>query len=85
MVMTMYSLLNTNPSPSEKEIEDQFDGNLCRCTGYRSIFTAMKSVYIIIQYTHESNSIIQFAPNNKNASCIGDIEELVPTKVYLYI
>ncbi|KAL9979239.1 hypothetical protein ACROYT_G016871 [Oculina patagonica] len=42
-VMNMYSLLKENPSPSEQQIEDSFDGNICRCTGYRPILDAMKT------------------------------------------
>lgn len=42
-VMNMYSLLENNPKPTEEEIENYFDGNICRCTGYRPIFTAFKS------------------------------------------
>ncbi|KAI9597428.1 putative xanthine dehydrogenase HxA [Syncephalis fuscata] len=44
MVLSLYSLLRNNPSPSEREIEDAFDGNLCRCTGYRSILDAAKTI-----------------------------------------
>ncbi|CAF0756244.1 unnamed protein product [Brachionus calyciflorus] len=43
MVMNMYNLLIENPKPQKQEIENSMDGNLCRCTGYRSILTAMKS------------------------------------------
>ena len=32
-VMNMYSLLQKTPKPSAAAIEQQFDGNLCRCTG----------------------------------------------------
>lgn len=42
-VMNMHSLLASNPKPTAQEIEDHFDGNLCRCTGYRPILAAMKS------------------------------------------
>ncbi|KAH0790409.1 xanthine dehydrogenase isoform X2 [Histomonas meleagridis] len=41
-VMNTYSLLLNNPNPTEKQIEEQFDGNLCRCTGYRSISDAIR-------------------------------------------
>ncbi|XP_062514370.1 uncharacterized protein LOC134189984 isoform X2 [Corticium candelabrum] len=41
MVMTMYSLLKENSSPNSQQIEDCFDGNICRCTGYRGILDGM--------------------------------------------
>ena len=44
MVMSMYSLLAENNTPTAQDIEDHFDGNICRCTGYRPILSAMKSV-----------------------------------------
>jgi xanthine dehydrogenase/oxidase len=37
IVMSLYALVRNNPAPSEEEVEEAFDGNLCRCTGYRSI------------------------------------------------
>jgi xanthine dehydrogenase/oxidase len=43
MVMNMYSLIQEIPKPTKKYIEDSFDGNICRCTGYRPILDAMKS------------------------------------------
>ncbi|XP_055489384.1 uncharacterized protein LOC129695930 [Leucoraja erinacea] len=42
-VMQMYGLLKNDPNPSLQEVEDNFDGNVCRCTGYRPILDAMKS------------------------------------------
>eukprot|EP00331_Platyophrya_macrostoma_P016359 CAMPEP_0176463900 /NCGR_PEP_ID=MMETSP0127-20121128/36177_1 /TAXON_ID=938130 /ORGANISM="Platyophrya macrostoma, Strain WH" /LENGTH=1348 /DNA_ID=CAMNT_0017856175 /DNA_START=9 /DNA_END=4055 /DNA_ORIENTATION=+ len=42
-VMTMYSLLSENPNLTPLQIEQAFDGNLCRCTGYRPILDAMKT------------------------------------------
>uniref|UniRef100_A0A8C4QXE0 Aldehyde oxidase n=1 Tax=Eptatretus burgeri TaxID=7764 RepID=A0A8C4QXE0_EPTBU len=42
-IMQMYSLLAGKASPSLQEAEDLFDGNLCRCTGYRPILDAVKS------------------------------------------
>ncbi len=43
-VMNMHSLLleNEHRDLSSKEIEDAFDGNICRCTGFRPILYAMK-------------------------------------------
>ncbi|XP_072438458.1 xanthine dehydrogenase-like [Chiloscyllium punctatum] len=42
-VMQMFGLLKNSPTPSVQEVEDNFDGNICRCTGYRPILDAMKS------------------------------------------
>ncbi|KDO20485.1 hypothetical protein SPRG_14003 [Saprolegnia parasitica CBS 223.65] len=42
-VMNMVELLQTNESPTQAAIEDHFDGNLCRCTGYRPILATMHS------------------------------------------
>jgi|TARA_R110000744_G_scaffold150527_2_gene263760 carbon-monoxide dehydrogenase small subunit len=37
MVMSAIDLVNNNPSPSEHEIRDWLEGNICRCTGYHNI------------------------------------------------
>lgn len=42
-VMNMSEFIVNNPKATKKEIEQAFDGNLCRCTGYRSILTGMKT------------------------------------------
>jgi xanthine dehydrogenase/oxidase len=42
-VMTAYAYLREHERPSERDIEDLFAGNLCRCTGYRPILDAMRS------------------------------------------
>lgn len=42
MVITATSLLNETPEPTEEEIRDYLRGNLCRCTGYASIITAVQ-------------------------------------------
>jgi xanthine dehydrogenase/oxidase len=44
IVMSLYALLRNNgPHPSEHDVEEAFDGNLCRCTGYRPILDAAQS------------------------------------------
>lgn len=41
MVMSAAALLKDNPKPSEAEIRDYLEGNLCRCTGYHNIVKAI--------------------------------------------
>jgi carbon-monoxide dehydrogenase small subunit len=41
MVMTAAALLEENASPSEAEIREYLDGNICRCTGYHNIVKAI--------------------------------------------
>jgi carbon-monoxide dehydrogenase small subunit len=42
MVMSAIDLLKRIPDPTEEQIRDQLDGNLCRCTGYHNIVRAVK-------------------------------------------
>jgi carbon-monoxide dehydrogenase small subunit len=42
MIMSAKALLDGSPDPSEEEIRDSFQGNLCRCTGYVQILDAVK-------------------------------------------
>jgi carbon-monoxide dehydrogenase small subunit len=44
MIMSAKALLDGNPNPEEKEIRKALSGVLCRCTGYRKIVQAVKSV-----------------------------------------
>ncbi|KAF4083783.1 hypothetical protein AMELA_G00121330 [Ameiurus melas] len=43
LVMSMYALLRNNSQPTMQEIEEAFQGNLCRCTGYRPILEGYKT------------------------------------------
>ena len=40
MIMAVRDLLRDNPSPSEEDIREGIEGNLCRCTGYQNIVRA---------------------------------------------
>jgi aerobic carbon-monoxide dehydrogenase small subunit len=42
MIMQSVALLDENPKPSESEIREGLEGNLCRCTGYQNIVRAVK-------------------------------------------
>lgn len=43
MIMTAADLLKRNPNPSDAEIREALEGNLCRCTGYQHIVNAIQS------------------------------------------
>ena len=43
MVLAAVSLLQEQPNPSEHEIRDALEGNLCRCTGYHNIVRAVQA------------------------------------------
>jgi carbon-monoxide dehydrogenase small subunit len=42
-VMASVSLLNENPDPTEEQIREGLEGNLCRCTGYHNIVKAVRA------------------------------------------
>jgi len=42
MIMSSIDLLNDNANPSESEIREGLEGNLCRCTGYQNIVKAVQ-------------------------------------------
>jgi carbon-monoxide dehydrogenase small subunit len=42
-VLSAYALLRSNSAPTDEEILTALEGNLCRCTGYGKIVTAVRS------------------------------------------
>jgi carbon-monoxide dehydrogenase small subunit len=44
VLMSAKALLARNPNPSEAEIREEIQGNLCRCTGYAPIIEAIQAV-----------------------------------------
>ena len=57
IVMSLYAMLRNNDSPTKHDVEEAFDGNLCRCTGYRPILDAANTF-----------SVEQMFPNGKPAA-----------------
>jgi carbon-monoxide dehydrogenase small subunit len=55
MMMTAVQLLERNPNPTEDEIRHALEGNLCRCTGYQNIVSA-------IQYAAEQMRVAKAQP-----------------------
>jgi carbon-monoxide dehydrogenase small subunit len=46
MIMTAADFLRDNPNPSEEEIREGIEGNLCRCTGYQHIVDAVQQAAV---------------------------------------
>lgn len=44
MILSAKVLLEANPNPTEEEFKEHLDGNLCRCTGYEKIQSALRKV-----------------------------------------
>ena len=43
VLMSAKALLDKNPKPSEQEVLDALEGNICRCTGYQPILQSLRS------------------------------------------
>jgi carbon-monoxide dehydrogenase small subunit len=42
MILATYDLLKTNPAPTDEQIRQGLEGNICRCTGYQNIVRAVR-------------------------------------------
>ena len=42
-LVVISALLDENPSPSDSEIKNAIEGNLCRCTGYQQIVDSVRA------------------------------------------
>jgi carbon-monoxide dehydrogenase small subunit len=42
MILTAAALLNENPHPTDQQITEWMDGNICRCSGYTKIHKAIR-------------------------------------------
>uniref|UniRef100_A0A8C0FTK1 Xanthine dehydrogenase/oxidase n=1 Tax=Bubo bubo TaxID=30461 RepID=A0A8C0FTK1_BUBBB len=56
IVMSMYTLLRNKPEPKMEDIEDAFQGNLCRCTGYRPILEGYRTFAKVMMSSSLFNS-----------------------------
>lgn len=72
IVMSMYTLLRTNSAITYNDMEVAFQGNLCRCTGYRAIIEGYKTFIEDWETQRISNSIANGnngAQNRQNRVC----------------
>ena len=44
MLMSSKALLDENPKPTQEQMKEGIDGNICRCTGYNRIIRAITAV-----------------------------------------
>jgi carbon-monoxide dehydrogenase small subunit len=49
MIMSCAALLKRNPHPTEHQVRDWLEGNICRCTGYQNIVDAVLSAAAQVQ------------------------------------
>jgi carbon-monoxide dehydrogenase small subunit len=49
MVMSALDLVRQTPAPTDRQIRDWLDGNLCRCTGYHNIVKAIAAAAEVMQ------------------------------------
>ena len=50
--MTAMDFLAHHPDPTDDEIRHAIEGNLCRCTGYQNIVTAIKAAAATLRAGH---------------------------------
>ncbi|KAI5301359.1 hypothetical protein KEM55_002266 [Ascosphaera atra] len=72
IVMSLYALLRNDPMPSEHTMEEAFDGNLCRCTGYRPILDAAQSFSCGKAATNGSSGCCMANGNTNGNGCCRD-------------
>ncbi|XP_032670200.1 xanthine dehydrogenase isoform X2 [Odontomachus brunneus] len=63
IVMSMYALLRSIPKPTMENLEVAFQGNLCRCTGYRPIIEGFKT---FTEEWEQSQLMANVRDNDKN-------------------
>jgi carbon-monoxide dehydrogenase small subunit len=66
MIMQSVSLLSENANPTEHEIREGLEGNLCRCTGYQNIVAAVQTA--AAEMSGKSLATAGAAPDDENGS-----------------
>lgn len=53
-LMSVHELLRDHPDPSDAQIKDVLGGQICRCTGYQSIYRAVRSAAAKLRDTQQT-------------------------------
>ncbi len=56
MMLAACDLLRENPHPTEDEVREGIEGNLCRCTGYQNIVAAVQAAGAAMAYREQSEA-----------------------------
>ncbi|XP_050457292.1 xanthine dehydrogenase isoform X1 [Cataglyphis hispanica] len=72
IVMSMYALLRSIPKPTMKNLEIAFQGNLCRCTGYRPIIEGFKTFTEEWEQSQLMANVQEEKINDTRACSMGD-------------
>ena len=57
MIMSGTALLMRNPDPSEHQVRDWLEGNICRCTGYHNIVRAVRMAALTMREAAEASEV----------------------------
>ncbi|XP_065173830.1 xanthine dehydrogenase-like [Atheta coriaria] len=72
IVMSMYTLLRNQGKPKMEDLDVTFQGNLCRCTGYRPIIEGYKTFTEDWEVMQATNEISNGKVNGLNGCAMGD-------------
>ncbi|KAL4238443.1 hypothetical protein ACF0H5_003151 [Mactra antiquata] len=81
IVMSMYTLLRNDPQPTIQHMEKAFEGNLCRCTGYRPILDGFRT--FTKEFCQLGENCCKNMKNKKTQSEDGVGTSLVNTREFL--
>jgi aerobic carbon-monoxide dehydrogenase small subunit len=67
MILASVDLLSRNPDPSDEQIREGLEGNLCRCTGYHNIVEAVRTAGTAMRAGSDSGSATTGVPEGVSA------------------
>ena len=59
MVLAAVDLLSDNPDPTDREIREGLEGNVCRCTGYQNIVKSVTRAAELMTNSARANEPVQ--------------------------